>query len=66
MDRFEYGLPDPQAQPIALAGYCAAQGCQEEFFLGDEVLQLGNEHFCGARCLAKHLGAEWVGAGMEG
>lgn len=64
MDRFQYGLPDPQDKPAALVGAC--EHCGTEILLGDEVIEYSDELFCDAKCLMNRIGAEEVCAGMEG
>ena len=64
LDRFAYGLPDPQGVPEKKVGFCNT--CQSAISLGDEVIELDGDYYCDYRCLMKHLGARWVGAGMEG
>ena len=62
-DRFAHGLPDPQERPAEQVGHC--EDCQSAIYYGDEVIELDGDYYCDYRCLMKHLGARWVGAGME-
>jgi hypothetical protein len=64
LDRFAYGLPDPQDVPEKRVGYCNT--CQSAIFRGDEVVELDGDLYCDSKCLMRKLGARWVGAGMEG
>lgn len=67
MDRFQYGLPDPQEQPAAWIADCANDECMQEIFLGDEVIidEDGN-YYCSERCYIRWTGARYVQAGWEG
>ena len=66
LDRFAYGLPDPQERPAARVGECTYEKCQSAIYLGDEVVELDGDLYCDAYCLMKHLGGRYVAAGMEG
>ena len=63
LDRFAYGLPDPQDVPEKKVGCCNT--CQSAIMQGDEVIELDGDMYCDSVCLMRKLGARWVGAGME-
>lgn len=63
LDRFAYGLPDPQEKPAAVVGNC--EHCSAEIMLGDEIIEYSDELFCDTRCLMKRIGAEEKCAGLE-
>lgn len=59
MDRFEYGLPDPQeAKALRHCDECGA-----EIYAGETVWVHGSERFCTNECLFDFIGAFTVTAG---
>lgn len=61
LDRFAYGLPDPQARPAAVVATCC---CGDDIFVGDEAISHEDNLYCGYRCLMEDIGAVEVNAGM--
>jgi len=61
LDRFAYGLPDPQAHEPKVIGKCAC-GCGEEIVEGYEYIEYDGEWFADTSCFLKYHGAEWRGA----
>ncbi|MFK0524799.1 hypothetical protein ACINKY_21600 [Paenibacillus illinoisensis] len=60
MNRFEQGLPDPQAAEVV--DECL--GCGGEIYRGQEVVKYGDEGLCcNFRCLGVAMNAENTTAG---
>lgn len=64
MDRFAYGLPDRQEQPLVLVAKCNC-GCGEDIYIGDEAIEHEGDLYIEYRCLLKGIGASWVNVGCE-
>ena len=58
LDRFAYGLPDPQAAEPRIIGKC--KHCDELIYAGYEHVILDGDYFCDVYCFAKYMGAEEV------
>ena len=66
LDRFAYGLPDPQQQPIDLVADCANEDCMQEIFLGDHaIIDDDDNYYCCEQCYVRATGARYIKAGLE-
>lgn len=55
LDRFAYGLDDPQDYVEKLEGNC--KGCGANIYTNDEVVYFEDDMFCDYICLMKSIGA---------
>ncbi|MGG1598516.1 hypothetical protein [Paenibacillus naphthalenovorans] len=61
LDRFAYGLPDPQEQEPPQVAQCTY--CSEAIYADDEVTDVEGELFCNDACFRRHVGGCIVRAG---
>ncbi|HZG16926.1 MAG TPA: hypothetical protein VE710_18200 [Candidatus Bathyarchaeia archaeon] len=61
MDRFEFGMPDPQVARVI--DHCG--DCGGEIYEGQLATRLNGKLYCEDQCLLNDLGAESITAGEE-
>jgi hypothetical protein len=58
LDRFAYGIADPQEREHEILGLCSQ--CGEKILPGYERVEWQNEVFCDLYCFARYMGAREV------